>query len=425
MKLAARPVSLALVLVCVSATMVLGIAAKAECSNGDWGDQRQYRHLCYSDIVPLLGTEQLQRPQGARLPFINPCITVPGQNCDEYPVLTMYFIRVAAWFSGSNYQSFYFVNAALLFACALVIAFFLYLMAGARALLFALAPTLLVYGTMNWDLFAVMFATLGLYYLFRRRDGTSGAMLGLGAAAKFYPVMLAVPFIAQRLRERRPDGAIRIAWATLGTFALVNIPFLVASPTSWFRFFKFNGSRSPDFDSLWYIGCQHVRSVCSLSITKVNVLSVLLMLAAFVCVWGLRALRFPDFPRWTLGFPLIVLFLLTNKVYSPQYGLWILPWFALALPGLRGFIAFEIADVAVFVTRFGWFFARYDPTDVHLGWFEVAVLLRTAALLWCLAIWVWRPHQPLRIETLMARRPAELPEPPPAEAGVTAEGAPA
>ena len=72
-------------------------------------------------------------------------------------------------------------------------------------------------------------------------------------------------------------------------------------------------------------------------------------------VWVLRARRFPDFPRWTLGFPLIAIFLLDNKVYSPQYGLWLLPWFALALPGLGRFMAFEIADVGVFVTRFWWF----------------------------------------------------------------------
>ena len=65
----------------------------------------------------------------------------------------------------------------------------------------------------------------------------------------------------------------------------------------------------------------------------------------------------PSFPRWTLGFPMMVLFLVTNKVYSPQYGLWLLPWFALALPSMRPFVAFEVADVAVFVTRF-WFFGE-------------------------------------------------------------------
>ena len=422
MKLAARPVSLAVVLACVSATMVFGIAAKTECASGNWGDQRQYRHFCYTDIVPLLGTEQLEGSHGRRLPFIDQCTTVPGQNCDEYPVLTMYFMRVAAWFSGNNYAQFYFVNAALLFVCALLIAFFLYLMAGRRALSFALAPTLLVYGTMNWDLLAVVFATGGLLYLFNRRDGTAGAMLGLGAAAKLYPVMLAVPFIGHRLRDRRPDAAIKLGWATLGTWALVNAPFFLASPTSWFRFFSFNSARVPDFDSLWYIGCRHVRSLC-VSTRSVNLLSAALFVGALILVWGLRALRFPDFPRWTLGFPLIALFLITNKVYSPQYSLWLLPWFALALPRLRYFIAFEIADVAVFLTRF-WWFGKYH-VDLHASpaWFEAMVLVRTVALLWCVCAWIWRQHEPLPIETMASKRwgRVALPEPP----GSDAEGVPA
>jgi uncharacterized membrane protein len=422
MRLSFRPVSLAMVLVCVSATMVLGVAAKADCASGDWGDLRQYKHLCYSDIVPLLGTEQLERPGGSRLPFINPCVTVPGQNCDEYPVLTMYFIRVAGWFSGNDYARFYYVNAALLFACALIIAALLYLMGGARALMFALAPTLLIYGTMNWDLFAVVFATAGLFYLFRRRDVAAGAMLGLGAAAKLYPILLAVPFIGQRLRERRPDAAIKIGWATLGTWAVINLPFALASPSSWFRFFSFNTDRSPDFDSLWYIACRHVSGGCHFTTRQVNVLSALLFVGAVLCVWGLRALRSPDFPRWTLGFPIIALFLVTSKVYSPQYGLWLLPWFALAVPGLRGFIAFEIADVAVFATRF-WWFGKYEVDPLASpAWFEAMVLFRTAVLIWCVGIWIWNAHEPLPIERLWAGRSeaAEAPPPDPAP-----EGAPA
>ncbi len=60
MKHAARPaVSLGVILACVFGTMALGAALKAPCAGGDWADVRQYRFLCYSDIVPLLGTEQL------------------------------------------------------------------------------------------------------------------------------------------------------------------------------------------------------------------------------------------------------------------------------------------------------------------------------------------------------------------------------
>jgi hypothetical protein len=94
-----------------------------------------------------------------------------------------------------------------------------------------------------------------------------------------------------------------------------------------------------------------------------------------------------------------VLFLLTNKVYSPQYGLWLLPWFVLALPNVWVWAAFEIADVAVFVTRFHWFdhAVQFDG-----GWrrLEISIWARAAVLVVAVVIWVIRKPQPLPIDDL-------------------------
>src|SRR5689334_1174633 len=178
-------VSLALVLAATSVTLLAGLVVKAPCASGEWAGGIQYKHLCYSDLVPLFGTEHLD---GGRLPYVNHCPPEAGQQCDEYPVLTMWFMRVAAWI-GPGYAAFFFVNVALLAAAALITAALLYRMAGARALYFALAPTLLIYGFMNWDLFAVALATAGTYFFFKRKDASAGAMLGLGAAAKLFPAL--------------------------------------------------------------------------------------------------------------------------------------------------------------------------------------------------------------------------------------------
>jgi len=327
MKRATAPVvGLALVLGCVVGTMALGTGLKAACASGNWGDLRQYHYLCYSDIVPLLGTEQLEPsgPHRARLPFIQACKPVVGQNCDEYPVLTMYFMRVAGWIGGSTAAGFFTANAILLWICAAAIATFLYMLGG-KALWFALAPTLLMYGFMNWDLFAVALATSALVAFTRRRDGLAGLLLGLGAAAKFYPAMLMVPLIAHRLRDREPDAAIKIGWATVGTWLVVNLPFALVSPSGWSTFFRFNATRPADWDSLWYIGCVHVHAaaVCGHA-SRVNAMSFAVFVASFALVWMCKQRREPGFARWSLAFPMLVLFLLSNKVYSPQYGLWLL-----------------------------------------------------------------------------------------------------
>ncbi|MBA3691631.1 MAG: DUF2029 domain-containing protein [Actinobacteria bacterium] len=402
-----RPIGLGLVLLCLAGTLIIGFAAKAPCASGDWSDGRQYRLLCYTDIIPLLTTEQLA---GGRLPFLDACTPVPDTRCDEYPVLTMYLMRVAGWISDTNYRGFFAANVTLLWLCAVVVAVSLYAMVGARALYLALAPTLLVYGTVNWDLFAVAFATAALLAFFGRRDILAGVLLGLGGSAKFYPLMLALPLIAQRLQDREPDGAIRLGWATAGSWVAVNIPFMIAAPSAWLTFFRFNSERCADFDSLWAIGWRHLHSgggsACSETAT-INLASFGAFVLVIGAAWGARRHRYPDFSRWTLVFPLVAAFLLTSKVYSPQYGLWLLPLFALALPSLRGFVAFSLADLSVFVTRFWWFGHLDGLTGVEQWMFELAVVVRAAVLVACLVVWILRAPEMLPATPASAHREPE------------------
>jgi uncharacterized membrane protein len=409
---AARTVGLGVVLAAVVGTMGLGIALKAPCAAGNWGDGRQYKQLCYSDIVPLLGTEQLT---GNRLPYLDPC-RESANNCDEYPVLTMYVIRVAAWvaiprvglgepISEGGYERFYYANAILLTAAGGGVAACLWRLVGRRALWFALAPTLLIYGTMNWDLFAVALSTAALVAFAARRDVWAGVLVGLGAAAKFYPGLLLIPLFFQALRDHEPDRSVRLLWWSVGTWLAVNLPFAVSSSRGsalfrlnegWSEFFRFNATRTADFDSGWYIACDLWHRCFSTS--TVNIASAGLFLGIFALLWWAKARRNPRFSRWTLGFPLLAVLLLTNKVYSPQYGLWLLPWFVLALPSLSRFVAFQVTDVAVFVTRF-WFFGAYTGvmSFPRESWFRWALAARALVLIWCLLGWLRADPPPLAL----------------------------
>jgi hypothetical protein len=187
-------------------------------------------------------------------------------------------------------------------------------------------------------------------------------------------------------------------WAGVA-YGAVNLPFVLTAPGAWSTFFRFNADRAADWDSLWFVACSrlHGSASCSWSPTMLNALSSLLFVALGLALWMVRRRVDPDFPRWTFGFPLLVAFLLTNKVYSPQFGLWLLPWFSLTLPNPWLFAAFEAADVAVFVTRFAWFgrLARdagdpafADFAGVPLGGFQIALVIRAVILLACLVAWV-------------------------------------
>jgi uncharacterized membrane protein len=385
-------IGLGTILIALAGTLLFGLAVKASCADGLWTDLKQYRLLCYSDVVPLYGTERLQ---GDRLPYVNDCHPNDTSNpCDEYPVLTMYTMRLAAWASHS-YASFFFWNAVFLSIAAGVTAFLLYRMTGPRALYFALAPTLLLYAFMNWDLIAVAFATAATYWFLRKRDVASGIMLGLGAATKLFPVVLVVPFAAERLRRKDPRGAVNVIAATGVSWLVVDLPFMVTRFHEWFFFFHHNASRPADWDSLWFVACSPGQTHGCSSSGFVNAFSVLAFVVVAVVAWVAKVARQPDTPRWQLGFPILVAFLLTNKVYSPQYGLWLLPWFALVLPDLKLFVAFEAADVAVFVTRFAFFgHLAGGPNGwtgaFSIGWFQLAVVARALVLVLCVVRFVRR-----------------------------------
>ena len=378
-----RPRGLALVLLATVVTLGIGWLLKAPCL-GSWADGRQYNRLCYSDVAALYG-DNTTRDRGLdqdRVPYVD------GEN--EYPVLTGLAMWVTA-LPATSYPSFFGWNAVLLAIAALATAAMVHRMVGNRALLFAVAPTLAIYAFMNWDLLAVVLATGGTLAFLKRRDATAGILLGLGAAAKLYPALLLVPFAIARLRDGKKARAAAIVASGVGTWVVVNLPFAIPKIETgafdrWSEFFRFNAIRPADWDSLWYIASRHLGFVWDPGV--VNGLALAAFVLTAIGLWASVGRRLPVDRVWTFGFPVVVVFLLTSKVYSPQYGLWLLPWFALALRDVRLFVAFELADIAVFVTRFE-FFARLEGVGEGLPqWsFDLAVVVRAAVLVVCVVAW--------------------------------------
>jgi uncharacterized membrane protein len=258
---------------------------------------------------------------------------------------------------------------------------------------------------MNWDLLAVAMTTAATFLFLRRRDGWAGLLLGLGVATKLYPALVLAAFLLQRLRERQRRAVLLLGGTAAAAWAVTNVPFMLAAFRPWATFFRFNAARTADWDSLWFAGCTRfvgATNYCPWAPKLFSEFAAVAFVAIVSVAWWARARRNPDFPRWELAFLFVAAFLLSSKVYSPQYSLWLLPWFALL--GVRPwlFAAFEAAEVAVFLTRFSWFgrlfhdigragFASY--TGMPIGGFELAVLARDALLL--VAIVLWATREPL------------------------------
>ena len=375
-------------------TLAAGYLLKLPCVTGPW-DGRQYTGLCYSDVMALAGSDG----------------HVTAAEADKYPVGARYLMDLVA-VPASSLASFFNWTAALWSVLALVTTWALWAMTGSGALFFAAAPTLAIYGFMNWDLPLVTLATLGTLAYLRGRNAAAGLFLGVGGAIKIpYPGILVVPFGAGRVAERRPDDARRILVAAAGAWVVLNFPVAVATPDRWLEAFRFNAARPADWDTVWFFLGRHLGFEWPPAV--INGIAGVTFVAAFAAVWWVASRRRPGFPAWTLGLPLIACYFLTGKVFSPQWTTWLLPWFALTLPDLRLFVAFEVADVLVFVTRFLWFAELEGYGGLSIGVFEAALIARAAVLVLCVVAWIRRDPPPVAVGPgrRRSRLPLRRPEP--------------
>ncbi|MEX0989161.1 MAG: glycosyltransferase 87 family protein [Actinomycetota bacterium] len=243
----------------------------------------------------------------------------------------------------------------------------------------------------------VFLSTWAALCFVERRDRAAGFLAGLGVAAKLYPVFVCVAFVLDRFRtgSRRAAGTIT-GWA-LAAVLIVNLPVAIVVPSAWSLFFRFNTTRPPSPGSIWFGGCGRTGTVACVSDDVVGALS----LAAFLVVSGFvfvaKRRREPEFAGWTLAFPLLVAFVLTSKVYSPQYTLWLLPWFALVFPDVRTWAALAVTDVAVHLSELSWLGEQSGFGGASSTTLRAAVILRAAALIWCLVRWVRMPAQPVAV----------------------------
>src|SRR5690606_15681219 len=275
---------------------------------------------------------------------------------------------------------------------------------------FALAPALALTATVNWDLLAVVFVAGAAWAWARERPLLTGVMIGLGTAVKLYPLFLLGAVLVICLRTRRwRTLALTVAGAG-AAWAVANAPALLTGPDQWKVFWSFNSERAADLGSVWLVAQQMFDT--SFAVETVNRGSWL-----FFILWcvGVLALgwKAPVTPRFAqLGFLILAGFLLVNKVYSPQYVLWLLPLAALARPKWRDLLVWQAGELFYFAAVW-WYLGEFlaPGSDGQPVVYWVAVAARVLAELYLVALVtrdVLRPDH-----DLVAREPYEEPEPEP------------
>jgi len=383
------PLRIALAVAC--AVLALGVIADASCHSDGWAerDRDTWVQLCYSD-VPFLYRER--GLADGDMPYRDAYL--------EYPVLTgaaMYATAVAARVvtgvtdpDAANLPlvegvRFYEITAILMAVCALIVVISTGRTVRRRpwdAMLVAASPALLLSATINWDLLAVAFMALAILAWTRERPGLTGLLIGLGAAAKLYPVLLlgALLLVALRAPDRRDalGKAGSAAGAAVVSWVAVNLPVYLWAPDGWLAFWTFNRDRGAEFGSPWLAIDLLAPGLLPDRIDVLVVAAGLVLLVAIVALTGWA----PEPPRLAqLAFLAVAAFVLVNKVWSPQYALWLLPLAVLARPRWRDILIWQAAEVVYFIAVWWYLGSAIGATG-----YAYAIIVHAAGLIYLMVL---------------------------------------
>jgi uncharacterized membrane protein len=184
---------------------------------------------------------------------------------------------------------------------------------------------------------------------------------GRGGALKPYPLYFLAPLVLERWVARDRRGAALAAGSGAGVTAAINLPFVAVNFEGWSAIFEFHRARVPNWDNLWtWLSGADVAGLQmpQFSPGDLNVITAVLIAVAFAAALSygyVRGRREGTFPGVQVAGAMLVAFLLFNKVHSPQFTLWLLPFFVMLAVGLGWWIAYAVVDLSVYVGVFRWF----------------------------------------------------------------------
>ena len=400
----------------------------------NWENQRAYYELCYSDTIPLYGAELLSQ---GKFPYKSSWLELdsqgkPRQQHDgstavrymEYPVLTGVYQYVSMSLAKTYTAVAKATKLPVLSGVAEVVMFFniaafglalawlatvwaTAMLAGRRvwdAALVAASPILIFQIFTNFDALATSLALGGLLAWARRRPVLAGVLIGLGVAAKLYPALLLLPLLLLGVRTGRIGDAVRTSSVAVITWVVINLPVLLFYPRGWSEFFRLNSRRTQDMDSLYnviksFTGWPGFDPGSGFWEPPVVLNAVVVGLFLLCCAAiGYVAVTAPQRPRVAqLAFLVVAAFLLVNKVWSPQFSLWLVPLAVLALPHRRVLLAWMTIDALVWVPRMFYLYGEQNK-GLPEQWFTATVLLRdlaVAGLVFLVIRQIYRPAEDL------------------------------
>src|SRR6266511_2253848 len=193
------------------------------------------------------------------------------------------------------------------------------------ALVYAASPVAVWYSAGWYDPLAVLAFLSGLLAVLDRRARTAGVLIGLGILTKVYRAVVLVP-----LAVLRGNLLVASLTAMLTRRAWETVPALLTGNYAW-------GYIVPLTERFTAGTAVAVDSTAS-----ARVIALVVQATLVVVLWAAwRMLRADDRgPRQTVALATlgVAAFMLSNKGYSPQFVIWLLPLLLVMWPNRRGLL---------------------------------------------------------------------------------------
>lgn len=384
--------------------LFMGALSKSNCALGkpddngvlqlNWDGNRQFTSFCYNDIVPLYGARGLDQPGFVYdYSWVEEGLT----RYMEYPVLAGLFQGFTSFISRNTYfvaQRFlpevgwyFYVTVFFLAIIWVATARMVAELAGNRVwdtLLVVGSPLLIMHAFTNWDIPSIFFAVAALLAARNGKFTLAGVMIGLGTAFKMWPIFALGAYLVVALRKRDLVPFLKMLAASIVSWVVVNLPIYLRSPEAWGEFRRLNTDRGWEWTTIYAV-FSRVTGWGGFDTGEgapviLNAVTLILFLAgcAAVLIMGLKA---PRTPRIAELFTLIIgFFLLFNKVWSPQYSIWLIVPAVLALPYWRLLLSWMTVDMMVWPILM-WHMMGEDNLGAP-GWLlDVTIITRDAFII--------------------------------------------
>jgi hypothetical protein len=365
-----RRLALPLLVCCVLLGVAYARTSQGTAHPSPWGYRNwSFATLTYSDILAL----HEDRGGGAHpLPYLKDKI--------EYPVL----LGLGMWWPSAvqpNRAGYFAVTFLMLAICAVLSLYLIGTFPNAKPWFFAASPALIVYSALNWDLLGILPLVLGVWLWASGRERWATFALSIAVWTKFFPVLVLGVLLVVATRKSW-KYALQLAGIFAAVTLVLNLPLAIAAPANWRWFFEYNRIR--EIEPSLYLLLANVNPKAFAPTANTISAAVTLAAAAAIALYELRTRRLEALPA---ACALVCVFFTVNKVYSPQYWLWVVA--LTALVGLPDWLLSVVGCTALcdFIVSFTLLHlqAQRDPqwTWFHRSLFWPMVAVRYSVLAAC------------------------------------------